>query len=154
MLGTLSLYQSTYLPSDQIWRSTRYNSNSALTFLVGKEWSINGRKPSSLGLDAKLIYGGGIRVTPIDLAKSIAQRRTILDNSRIYGEKLASIFRLDIQIEWKIQYGKMTGSAILGVQNATNRKNQFRQSYDVGLGKIKYSYLLGLIPVFGYKVDL
>lgn len=154
LLATLSLYQSTYLPSDQIWRSTRYNSNSSLTFLVGKEWSIKGKKPSSLGFDAKLIYGGGIRVTPIDLLKSVAQKRTILDNSRIYGEKLMSIFRLDIQMEWKIQYGKMTGSAILGVQNATNRKNQFRQSYDAAIGKIRYSYLLGLIPVFGYKVDL
>ena len=51
-------------------------------------------------------------------------------------------------------YKKVTGSAILGVQNATNKKNAVRQSFDVASGKIRYSYLLGLIPVFGYKVDL
>jgi hypothetical protein len=154
MLSTLSLYQSTFLPSDNIWRSTRYNSNSSTTFLIGKEWNIKARKPTSIGVDAKLIYAGGVRVTPIDLAKSIAQKRTVLDNSRIYGEKLMAFFRLDIQLEWKVQYKSMTGSAILGVQNATNRKNAVRQSYDAGLSKIKYSYLLGMIPVFGYKVDL
>ena len=148
------MYQSTFLPSDNIWRSTRYNSNSSTTFLIGKEWNIAGRKSSSIGLDAKLIYAGGVRVTPIDLAKSIAQKRTILDNSRIYGEKLSSFFRLDIQLEWKVQYKSMTGSAILGVQNATNRKNAVRQSFDVGSSTIRYSYLLGMIPVFGYKVDL
>jgi hypothetical protein len=82
------------------------------------------------------------------------EKRTVLDNSRIYGEKLASFFRLDIQLEWKVQYKSMTGSAILGVQNATNRKNAVRQSYDAGLSKLTYSYLLGMIPVFGYKVDL
>ena len=48
----------------------------------------------------------------------------------------------------------MTGSAILGVQNATNKKNAVRQTYDASLSKIKYTYLLGMIPVFGYKVDL
>ena len=37
LLSTISLYQSTYLPSDNIWRSTRYNSNSAFTFLMGKD---------------------------------------------------------------------------------------------------------------------
>jgi hypothetical protein len=57
-------------------------------------------------------------------------------------------------MEWKVQYKKVTGSAILGVQNATNKKNAVRQSFDVASGKIRYSYLLGLIPVFGYKVDL
>ena len=38
-------------------------------------------------------------------------------------------------------------------QNLTNRKNPVRQFYDAGIGGIKYNYLLGLIPVVGYKVD-
>jgi hypothetical protein len=154
LLSTLSLYQSTFLPSDNVWRSTRYNSNSSTTFLIGKEWNIKRKKPTSIGLDAKMIYAGGVRVTPIDLSKSIVQKRTVLDNTRIYEEKLNPFFRLDIQMEWKVQYKKITGSAILGVQNATNKKNAVRQSFDVASGKIRYSYLLGLIPVFGYKVDL
>jgi hypothetical protein len=76
-----------------------------------------------------------------------------LDNNNIYGEKLPPLFRIDLQTEWKVQYHKMTGSFIAGVQNLTNRQNPVNQTYDASLGRIRYTYLLGLIPVIGYKVD-
>jgi len=153
LLSSLSLYQSAYLPSDKIWRSTRFNSNSTFTFLMGREWNLKGKRTSTFSIDGKLIYAGGVRVTPIDLAKSIAQKTTVLDNTRIYEEKLSNILRVDLQTEWKVQYGKKTGSLIAGVQNLFNRKNPVSQSYDPVTKQIKYNYLLGLIPVVGYKVD-
>ncbi len=153
LLSSLSLYQSTYLPSDKIWRNTRFNSNATFTFLMGKEWKLKSKRASTFSADIKSVYAGGVRVTPIDLQKSIAQKTTVLDNTRIYEDKLNTIFRLDIQTEWKVQYGKKTGSLILGVQNLTNQKNQVNQSFDPITKQIKYSYLLGLIPVIGYKVD-
>jgi len=153
LLSSLSLYESAYLPSDKIWRSTRFNSNSTFTFLMGKEWNLKGKRTSTFSVDCKLIYAGGVRVTPIDLAKSIAQKTTVLDNTRIYEDKLSNIWRVDVQTEWKVQYGKKTGSLIAGVQNIFNRKNPVSQSYDPVTKQIKYNYLLGLIPVVGYKVD-
>ena len=77
----------------------------------------------------------------------------MLDNRRIYEEKLPDIFRIDLQIQWKTQYKKMTGSFITGVQNLTNRKNPVSQYYDAAMGSIQYNYLLALIPVVGYKID-
>jgi len=153
LLSSVSLYQSQYLPSDKIWRSTRFNSNNTFTFLMGKEWNIKSKHTSTLSVDIKMIYAGGVRVTPIDLAKSIAQKTTVLDNTRIYEEKLSNIFRIDLQAEWKVQYGKRTGSFIGGVQNLFNRKNPVSQSFDPATKQIRYNYLLGLIPVVGYKVD-
>ncbi len=153
LLSSLSLYESKYLPSDKIWRNTRFNSNSTFTFLMGKEWNLKGKHTSTFSVDLKMIYAGGVRVTPIDLPKSIAQKATVLDNNRIYEDKLNNIFRIDFQTEWKVQYGKKTGSLILGVQNLLNQKNPVSQSYDPVSKQIKYSYLLGLIPVIGYKVD-
>lgn len=154
LLSTLSLYQSKYLPSDNVWRNTRFNSNESWTFLLGKEWNLHAKRISTIGLDLKLIHNGGVRVTPINLPQSVIQKTTVLDNTRIYEEKLPALFRIDFQAEWKVQYRKMTGSLIMGVQNATNRQNPVNQSYNPALGKIQYSYLLGLIPVVGYKVDL
>jgi len=154
LLSTLSLYQSTYQASDKIWRDTRYNSNTAWTFLMGKEWNMKSKKPSTLGVDIKMVHTGGLRVTPINLAQSITQRRTVLDNNRIYGEKLPSFFRIDLQAEWKFELMRRTKSFILGVQNLTDRKNPESQYYDVAQGKIRYSYLFRLIPVIGFKVDL
>ena len=153
LLSSVSLYESAYLPSDKIWRSTRFNSNSTFTFLMGKEWNLKGKRTSTFSVDCKLIYAGGVRVTPIDLAKSIVQKTTVLDHTRIYEDKLSNIWRVDLQTEWKVQYGKKTGSLIAGVQNLFNRKNPVSQSYDPVTKQIKYNYLLGLIPVVGYKVD-
>jgi hypothetical protein len=153
MLATLSLYQSEYRPSDKLWRNTRYNSNKSFTLLFGKEWVLKTKRPSYFGLDMKLISMGGVRVTPIDLIQSSIRKTTVSILSRYYEDKLKSIFRIDMQMEWKVQYKKTTGSLILGVQNATNRKNQISHRYDANLGRITYNYLLGRIPVFGYKID-
>ena len=153
LLSTLSVYESKYLASDKLWRNTRFNANNSFTFLMGKEWNLTGKQSSTFSMDIKLLYAGGVRVTPIDLTKSISQRTTVFDNTRVYGEKLNDIFRIDFQTEWKVQYGKKTGSLIMGVQNLLNRKNQVTQSYDPVSRQIKYGYLLGLIPVVGYKVD-
>ncbi|MES2373231.1 MAG: TonB-dependent receptor [Bacteroidota bacterium] len=154
LLASLSLYQSKYLPSDNKWRNTRFNSNESWTFLLGKEWNLHTKRSSTLGLDLKMIHNGGVRVTPIDLHQSILQKATVLDNNRIYEEKLPALFRIDLQTEWRVQYTKMTGSLIFGIQNLMNRQNPVNQSYDASLGRVKYTYLLGLIPVIGYKVDL
>ncbi len=154
LLSTLSVYESRYLPSDNIWRNTRYNSNSSWTFLFGKEWDLHAKRPSTFSLDMKILHNGGVRVTPIILSKSITQKTTVLDNTRIYEEKLSALLRIDLQTEWKVQYKKKTGSLIVGVQNLLNAQNPVSQSYDPTLGKITYKYLLGLIPVIGYKVDL
>ena len=153
LLGTLSLFRSAYLPSDKAWRSTRYNSNTASTLLAGKEWRLKRKRPTWLSIDVKMLYNGGQRVTPIDLTKSIAQNKTVLDNRRIYDEKLPMFLRMDLQAEWKFQHRKQTSSLIAGVQNLTNRKNATSQTYDGASKKIIYSYLMGIIPVIGYKID-
>ena len=154
LLSSLSLFQSKYLPSDGIWRNTRFNTNTSFTLATGKEWNLHGKRSSSIATDLKVLYSGGPRVTPIDLPKSIAQKKQVVDNNRIYEDQLASFFRVDFQIEWKTQYQKRTGTVILGVQNLFNRKNPISQSFDAATNQIKYNYLLGLIPVLGYKVDL
>jgi CarboxypepD_reg-like domain len=154
LIATLSLFNSKYKPSDGIWRNTRYNANTAATFLMGKEWTFKNRKrPAALGVDVKFTHSGGQRVVPIDLIKSTQQKRTVTDINRIYEEKLPAFYRLDIQAEWKIQYRTMTGSTIIGVQNATNRLNPIRQSFNVVTNKIQYSYLMRIIPVIGYKIE-
>lgn len=153
LLSTLSLYQSKYQASDLIWRNTRFNSNSIFAVTMGKEWNLPSKKASTIALDLKITNYGGVRITPINLPQSIIKKTTVLDNTHIYEEKLPDIFRIDLQIQWKAQYKKMTGSLITGVQNLTNRKNPISQFYDPGMGGIKYNYLLGLIPVFGYKID-
>ena len=154
LMGTLSVYNSTYVASDNIWRNTRFNANNAWTFVMGKEWTLKTKRPSTFMVNVKTVHTGGVRVTPIDMAQSVLKKTTILYSNAIYGEKLAPFFRIDLQTEWKNQYQKRTGTLVFGVQNLTNRKNQVSQYYDDATKSIKYNYLLKLIPVLGYKIDL
>ena len=133
---------------------------ATLPFQIGDTYddekaTLSIRNLIALGLfkDVKITNNGGVRVTPINLQQSIIRKTTVLDNTRIYEERLPDIFRIDLQVQWKTQYKKMTGSLIAGVQNLTNRKNPVRQYYDSGIGGIRYNYLLALIPVVGYKID-
>lgn len=153
MLSSLSIFKSAYLPSDKSWRNTRFNTGESFTFLAGKEWSLKHRKQSTIATDIKLMYNGGVRVTPIDLVKSVAAKSTVTDNTRAYAEQLGAFFRIDLQAEWRLQQKGATGSLIAGVQNLLNRKNPVSQFYDAALQKIRYNYLLGLIPVVGYKLE-
>jgi outer membrane receptor protein involved in Fe transport len=154
MIATASLYESKYLPSDQIWRNTRFNSNTGFTFLSGKEWALQHlKRPTSFSLDIKMVQNGGVRVTPIDLGKSIQQKKTVLNSSRIYEEKLPSFFRVDLQAAWKTQFRRMTLSVLAGVQNLTDHLNPTSQSYEPATNSITYKYLLRRIPLFGVKAD-
>jgi len=155
LIASMSLYQSKYLPSDQIWRSTRYNANTGFTLLTGKEWQLGKQQQQqSIAFDLRVMHTGGVRVTPIDLQKSIQQRRTVFDNSKIYEQKLRNFFRIDVQIQWKVQYRNKTGTAILGVQNLMNRKNPVSHSFNAATNTIVYRNLFGILPVFGYRLDL
>ncbi|MGE5519481.1 MAG: hypothetical protein ACM3VS_06080, partial [Candidatus Dadabacteria bacterium] len=154
MIATASLYQSKYLPSDNVWRNTRFNSNTGFTFLTGKEWMFkNTKRPTSFTADIRLVQNGGVRVTPIDLVKSIQQKKTVFDNTRIYGEKLQDFFRADLQVAWKTQFRRMTFSVLAGVQNLTDHDNPTSHSFDAITNKITYKYLLGRIPLFAIKAD-
>jgi hypothetical protein len=153
LLSSLSIFKSAYLPSDKKWRDARFNTGKSFTFLTGKEWNLKRHKQSTIATDIKLMYNGGVRVTPIDLAKSITQKTTVLDNTRAYEQKLGDFFRIDLQAEWRFQRNGSTGSLIAGVQNLLNRKNPVSQFYDAATQKIRYNYLLGLIPVVGYKLE-
>jgi hypothetical protein len=100
-----------------------------------------------------MMYGGGVRVTPIDLARSMSLNRQINLPAQIYEEKLPPFFRIDLQGEWRVQFGRRTGAFIIGVQNLTGRRNPVRHYYDAATKRIQYGYLLGRIPVAGYKMD-
>lgn len=152
-LSTLSLYQSTYVGSDGVWRNTRFNSNHSWTMVSGKEWKLNGKRPKTFSADVKILRTGGQRVTPINFLASYTQRRTVFYTDRLYEEKLAPFFRVDLQCEWRIQYKKHTLSIISGVQNLTNRRNYYNYYYDPNTRTIAFNNLQRIIPVVGCKFD-
>lgn len=152
-LYTLSLFDSKYKGTDGVWRNTIYNSNYVMNLLGGKEFIVGKRKINRIGVNAKIIWRGGTRDTPIDLAASEAAGATVYDNSQTYAIRLPDYFRVDFGANYRRNKKKYDWMLSLDIQNVINRENVAYRSYDRYAHAIVYKRNLGIIPVLSYKVE-
>ncbi|PCJ89899.1 MAG: TonB-dependent receptor [Flavobacteriales bacterium] len=158
-LVTNSLYQSLYKGSDGVERSTGFNGNYVLNILGGKEWVIRNKKADKnkfqhiIYADGKFAYIGGRPYTPIDLQASKNAGYTVYDESKPFTERFDDYIRFDFRFGYKLN-GKVTSQELaVYLQNVTNRKNVFGQSYNATTGKIENTYQLGFLPVVQYRIE-
>ncbi len=153
-LLSMSLYESKYRAANNEWYDTRFNTNYATTLTAGKEWELSEkRKKKIVGLSTKLVYVGGLRNTPIDLARSLAAGTQKEDDSNPYSIQNPDYFRIDIKLSLKRNFAHSTSTLSLDLQNATNRENIGGQYFNKNTGKLQYFYQAGLIPVLAYKIE-
>lgn len=145
-LVTGSLFDSNYEGSDGIERNTAFNTQYVLNVLGGKEWKLNsGSKFFSVNL--KLTTIGGKYLTPIDYELSQLYGRTVYKESEAYSEKQDPYFRADLKLSYRIEYRKSTLEIALDLQNVTNNKNIFSQSYNSRTNTIVTQYQQSFFPV-------
>lgn len=153
-LLSASLYDSKYQASNGNWYNTRFNTNFASSFTIGKEWTLSDkRKNRVIGLNLKSLFVGGVRYTPIDLAASLASGSEKYADHDIFEKQNPAYYRLDIRISCKRNYSRLTSTLALDIQNVTNHKNVGGQYFDPNTGDVKYWYQASLIPILSYKVE-
>jgi hypothetical protein len=149
-----SLYNSEYKAANDVWYNTRFNTNYAVTFTAGKEWTLSEkRKNRVIGFNIKSIYVGGYRYTPIDLPASIAAGDAKFQTEKTFENKNPDYYRLDIRISVKRNYKHVTSTLALDIQNTTNRKNVGGQYFDLKTGSVKYWYQTPLLPLLSYRIE-
>ncbi len=152
MLLSSSIYDSKYQALDGKWYNTQFNNNFASSFLMGKEWELK-RKNRTLGLNIKMTHFGGLKSTPVDVAKSQKENETVYDYAQPFALTMPYYLRADIGVRLKRNYKKMTTTLALDIQNVTNRENVFNQYYDVDNQQVKYNFQAPMIPILSYKVE-
>lgn len=152
LLWSNAVYQSKYTAADGIERNTRFNGNYASTLTSGKEF-VHASNKRSFGVNVKLIYMGGFRETPIDLAASVQKGYTVYREQEAYRLQLPAYYRADIRVSMKWNRKSHTSTLSLDLQNATNHLNRWGRGYDVYTGKVKDYYMTGIIPVLNYKIE-
>lgn len=145
-LVTGSLINSRYKGSDGVERNTAFNTGHVLNVLAGKEFKV-GRKGSVLALNIKTTTIGGRYLTPLDLAASQYVGTAVYQTSLAYSQKQSDYFRTDFKIAYRKEFRKSTMEFSLDLQNITNNKNIFNQSYDRRTNKIVNNYQQGFFPV-------
>ncbi len=153
-LFTSTFYSSKYKGSDGIERNTAYNGKYVFNFLAGKEWKSGIEKRNKFSADIKFTNAGGRAYTAIDLAESnaIGHEQLSTDVNSAYYE---TYYRLDLKLGYTINGSKrkISHTFSLDMQNVTNHKNVFSQSYDERRKSIQTTYQLGFFPNVVYKIQ-
>jgi hypothetical protein len=152
-LFTASLYESKYKALDGIERNTRYNNNFITNFIAGKEFLIGKTKTNAIITDAKIIWAGGNRLSPINFEESARLGTTVYYLEQRYSEKAIDYFKINFKIGYRKNTKNTSYSIFLDVQNLTNRKNVFLQYYEPATNKVVTFYQLGLLPILNFRIQ-
>jgi hypothetical protein len=71
----------------------------------------------------------------------------VYDNTQAFSVKQSDYFRTDFKIAYRKEFRKSTMEISLDLQNITNNKNVFNQTYDRRTNKIVNNYQQGFFPV-------
>lgn len=153
-LFTSSIYESKYKGSDEVERNTAFNGKYVYNILLGKEFKVGKDKRNAISTDLKITNAGGRYFTPIDLQASDLYGKEVR-STEVYSERYSNYFRMDIKIGYILNSSirKISQSFSLDIQNVSNNKNVFSQSYDSHRKSINTTYQLGFFPNFTYKLQ-
>jgi hypothetical protein len=152
-LFTASVFNSEYTMNDEVWRSTRFNGNYMFNWLGGNEIKFGKKKVHSIAINTRIIWRGGNKYNPIDLAASQAQGRQVELPGEAYTQKLPDYFRWDASVLLKFNFNKWAFGISLDVQNVLNRKNINSYVFDPYINNIRTNYMFGIMPVFNFKFE-
>ena len=149
-LLTVSLFESKYQGSDNIWRNTAFNSNYVVNALAGKEWKLNNK--TTFGIDTKVTVTGGQRYKPFDLLASKAAGYIVYKENEAYSLQNATYIRWDFKFSYIRNLRKVTQKWFIDLQNLTNRENIYIRTLNPKTGVESRINQMGLFPNINYQI--
>jgi hypothetical protein len=150
-LATVSLFDSKYKGNDHIERNTSFNQNFVINLLGGYEFVL--KNNNFLSINLKNVYAGGKRFVPIDIESSLSAGKTIYNWRAAYQKRYENFFRTDIRVGYKINRRKLSFEMAADLQNITNTKQPFLQTFDPETGIIKSKLQFGFLPMLTLKLE-
>lgn len=159
-LGTLSLFDSKYKGSDNIERSTAFNTNYVANLLIGKEFILsrkeNGTSTHSLAIDIKGTWSGGQRYTPSQIINDPNKPGYFMrkyDNTNAYELQYPDYLRTDFKIVWKWEGKGIRQEFGVDIQNIFNQQNVYSEKFNKKTGKSGYVYQTGILVIPQYRIN-
>jgi hypothetical protein len=154
-LVTGSVFNSSYIAGDNRKYNTYYNTRFVTNLVAGRDFYVGRGKRNSIGINAKYLWRGGYRYTPVDVESTIRYKRLIYKTSETYEAQLPDFMRLDAGISFRNNNPKYSWMVMLDVQNLTDRENVFRKRFSYSNGKIVSTDVvsLGMVPIFNFRVE-
>lgn len=149
-LVTASLFESKYRGSDEIWRSTAFNTHFVTNILGGKEFKAGPK--SAFGIDTKLAFAGGQPYTPFDLDASETAGYVIFKEDQAYSLRHNAYWRWDLKFSFIKNGKRATQKWYVDFQNVTNNKNIYLQTLNPKTGITGRIDQIGFFPNINYQI--
>ena len=149
-LITVSVFQSKYKGSDNVWRNTAFNTHFVNNILLGKEFKINER--SSFAIDTKMGIAGGQLYTPFDLAKSQAEGYVVFKETEAYSLRNNTYLRWDLKFSYNRNGKHTTQKWYVDLQNLTGRENIYIRTLNPKTGIAGEINQIGFFPNINYQI--
>ncbi len=150
-LITASLFDSKYKVDGDVWRNTRYNKDYVINLLFGKEFFI--RKKNILGINVRLNFSGGERVSPILSDKSLEEKTVYYDETRPFENQMPAIKYLDLTITYRINRVRYSSVWAFQMKNVLGESYSFEYVYNFKTNTIDDSKIVVVLPVLSYKIE-
>lgn len=144
-LITTSLFESKYRGSDDTLRNTTFNGNYVINALFGYEYPVSNKW--TFGFDFKVAYAGGKRYTPIDYAKSLANKETEYIEYKTNELQYPDFLKIDVKFTARQNLRRSSMEWQIYIENVTNHKNILYESYSRKDNKVISTYQLGFFPM-------
>lgn len=149
-LLTVSVFESKYKGSDNIWRNTAFNSNYVVNALGGKEFKLNSK--TTFGIDTRVTITGGQRYTPFDIAASKTAGYVLYKENEAFGLQQDTYLRWDLKFSYIRNLKKVTQKWYVDLQNVTGRENIYIQTLNPKTGIISRINQIGFFPNINYQI--
>ena len=152
-LTTASLYDTQYRAADGNWYDSAYNYNYTFNVVGGKEFTVGKKRNNTIGVNAKMLFNGGKRATPIDEELFEQTGEIALEQQLRNTLELDAYFRLDASFSYRLNRPKASHTISFDVQNATNRQNIDTVFFNPSTGLLEPEFQLELIPFINYRIE-
>lgn len=150
---TTSLFDSKFKALSGQEFNTAFNSRFAGNVVVGKEWAVSRDKKNLFGLNAKFIYAGGRKYSPINLPESLRLDEQVIDQSKVNTLTADDYIRVDYSASYRINGKKASHHILLDIQNVLNRENNIGLFYNPSKKIIEKQKWIGIIPTLTYRIE-
>ena len=152
-LATASLFESTYKGGDGVQRNTRYNTNYVVNLLVGKEWVLGRKQNKILGINGRLNFLGGQRMTPVDYNLSEDYRQVVYDYSRAWEDQKPVVYHVNASLTYRINKKNHASTWSLQVLNLLGSEEFYGYQYNYRENSVDESTVAVIVPSIAYRIE-
>lgn len=151
-LLTASLLHSEYKADDGIWRNTRFNRNFVGNLLIGKEFFFQNNQ-KMLGINGRISYVEGERVSPILHGPSEQEQRAIFDEANAFSEQLSSTVYADLSVTYRTNHAGYSSVWALQVKNLLGQSMPLGYDYNYRSRSVELDKSVVVVPSLSYSIE-